>query len=646
MTLYSLKMRASRHTAAGNEHISGAEKILYRSELAANLDALLRRALYHAKGTADSINLKIEAIQPQELLYLDALPVKTIAAATPADGRQAILDCLAKAGLENGTAIMARFHETYAMRGAMLLDADTLERLEPDHARGLRATYMDAVHAASRNPSESKDHFPEAIVLATKVVNAPHIIAEICMSDDPDYVTGYIATKDTGYVRITKLKNPGCPDGGRIFLYRGPKEDVPACINYLEKQHVLVRKVPASPTDNAVPAASDPYRYIRQQLAHQKEAHLYRSLACLESVQAAHVHCQGQDRLLLASNNYLGLIEHPAVKKAAARALESFGSGSGGSRLTTGNLPLHEKLEQALAHFKHTEAAILFDTGYMANVGTISALGQHDDIIFSDELNHASIIDGCRLSQARTVVYQHNDMHDLAEKLRIYSPGSGLIISEAVFSMDGDIADLPSILQLGRKYHLLTMIDEAHSTGVLGPTGHGICEYFPAAGMPDILMGTLSKSLASEGGYVCGRQLLIDFLRNQARSFIFSTSQSPANLAAASAALYLLQHGPERVARLQHNIAFFCAELTHCGIPVHSRSAIIPIIIGSETATMQIAHELFQQDIIVSAIRYPTVAKGQARLRLALMSTHTDEDLHCAAQKIAGTIRSHHINIP
>ena len=637
MSLYSLKMRASKETAHGSEHISGAEKILHEPELSANMEALLERALHHAKGRADFINLKIEAVQPEELAYLDALPVSCIETATPAEGQAAILRILEKMGIHNGPAILKKFSETYAMRGAMLLDADTLERLEPDQERGIRATYMDAEHAIPAHPSDCKNHFQEAIVLASKVVHAPHILAEICMSDDPDYVTGYVASREIGYVRITKLKAMGCPDGGRIFLYRGPREESCTCIRYLEKQRVLVRHVPETPA--ALPDA-DRWQPLRDDLQKRRSAHLYRTVTELSSAQSAHVLCGRQDLLMLASNNYLGLIDEPRVKAAAQEAIELFGTGSGGSRLTTGTLPLHTKLEKALARFKHTEAALLYNTGYMANVGILQALGSKGSIIFSDELNHASIIDGCRLSRAKIIVYRHNNMEDLEKKIQENTPCRGLVVTDAVFSMDGDIADLPGLLTIAHRYQLLSMVDEAHSTGVIGATGHGICEHFGLSpeNQPDILMGTLSKSLASEGGYACGSQLLIDELRNTSRSFIFSTSLSPAVLAAAEAALHILGTEPGRVQKLQDNVHHFCHCLQKNGISAASPSAIVPIQIGDEARALQIAQTLLTQGIFLSAIRYPTVQKQSARLRAAIMSTHTKEDLTKAAQKIAAII--------
>ena len=563
----------------------------------------------------------------------------TVEVETPAEGRRVIIDALGKLGLKNGEAILAKFSETYGMRGAMLLDADTLERLEPDAERGLRATYMDAERAA-KGASDCKNHFAEAVVLATKVVHAPHIVAEICVSDDPDYVTGYVAAQSFGYRRITKLKEAGSPDGGRIFLYRGPRDGVAETIRYLEKQCVLVSGVPDSPEGNVRPQGME--EMLAEELAAKKARHLCREMHEIDSAQAAHVTVGGVEKLLLASNNYLGLVDHPRLKRAAQEAVERYGCGSGGSRLTTGTLPLHTKLEEELAAFKGTEAALLFDTGYMANVGILSALGQKSAVFFSDELNHASIIDGCRLSRAKTVVYRHSDMKDLEEKLAAHADCLGVIVSDAVFSMDGDIADLPRILELARKYHVWSMVDEAHSTGVIGGMGRGICEHFHLREKPDVLMGTLSKALASEGGYVCGSRLLIDYLKNTARSFIFSTSQSPANLAAASAALQLLQEEPERVARLQENVRVFCAALAENGVEARSETAIVPLIIGEESLAVKIAKDLERQGILVSAIRYPTVAKGAARLRVALAATHTEEELKSAAAHIAACIESFH----
>ena len=646
MSIYSLKMRASKHTGSIQEHVSGAEKILPQQELPQQMEALLSRALHHAKGKADFINLKIEAISSESLKYIEALPVSTHEAATPAEGRQFMCQIMAELGLtpDKCQKILELFQATYGMRGAMLLDVDTLERLEPDQQRGIRATYMDSIAPKGEVKAicDGKNHFQEALVLASKVLSAPNIIGELCMSDDPDYITGYIATRDKGYIRITQLKEMGCPDGGRIFLYRGPKSQVENCIKYLQEQRVLVKNVPANPYANNIPkpksASNKPWQVFKDILAQKKSQQLYRNTKEISSAQAAHIVYQGQNQLMLASNDYLGLIDHPEIKKAAKKAINIYGVGSGGSRLTTGTLPLHNQLETALASFKHTEKALIFNTGYMANVGIISALGVKDSIIFSDELNHASIIDGCRLSHAKTVVYKHNDMKDLAEKLQEHAGCQGLIVTDAVFSMGGDIAPLPDIMALAEQYHVLTMVDEAHATGVIGATGRGIVEHFDLNRQPDVLMGTLSKALAAEGGYVCGSQLLIDYLRNTARSYIFSTSLSPAVLAAATKALELLENQPSMVHQLQENTRIFCKTLQQEGIEAHSDTAIVPIVLHDEELALRVADELNRQNIFISPIRYPTVPKGQAMLRAALMATHTPEELRQAAHTIGQTI--------
>lgn len=646
MSIYSLKMRASKHTGSIQEHVSGAEKILPQQELPQQMEALLSRALHHAKGKADFINLKIEAISSESLKYIEALPVSTHEAATPAEGRQFMCQIMMELGLtpDKCQKILELFQTTYGMRGAMLLDVDTLERLEPDQQRGIRATYMDSIapKGEAKAICDGKNHFQEALVLASKVLSAPNIIGELCMSDDPDYITGYIATRDKGYIRITQLKEMGCPDGGRIFLYRGPKSQVEDCIKYLQEQRVLVKNVPANPYGNNTPkpnsAPNKPWQVFQDILAQKKSQQLYRNTKEISSAQAAHIIYQGQNQLMLASNDYLGLIDHPEVKEAAKEAINIYGVGSGGSRLTTGTLPLHNQLETALAKFKHTEKALIFNTGYMANVGIISALGVKDSIIFSDELNHASIIDGCRLSHAKTVVYKHNDMKDLAEKLQEHAGCQGLIVTDAVFSMGGDIAPLPDIMALAEQYHVLTMVDEAHSTGVIGATGRGIVEHFGLNRQPDVLMGTLSKALAAEGGYVCGSQLLIDYLRNTARSYIFSTSLSPAVLAAATKALELLENQPSMVHQLQENTRIFCKTLQQEGIEAHSDTAIVPIVLHDEELALRVAEELNRQNIFIAPIRYPTVPKGQAMLRAALMATHTPEELRQAAHTIGQTI--------
>lgn len=373
----------------------------------------------------------------------------------------------------------------------------------------------------------------------------------------------------------------------------------------------------------------------------------YRTLRTMETPESSHVKIcvagahASSEQLLLASNSYLDLANIPELKQAMAQAVLDWGTGSGGARLTTGNKTPHDELENELAKFKGEEAAIIFNTGYMANVGTISALCGKSDIIFSDALNHASIIDGIRLSRATCVVYKHNDMTDLECAIQENATNQKmLIVTDAVFSMDGDLANLPELLRIAHTYNCLLMIDEAHATGVIGRTGRGLAEHYGCE-HADVTVGTLSKAIACEGGFVAGKKQLIEFLKNKSRSFIFTTAMSPAMAAGALRNLRFLESHPERVQQLQENVKFFCEALQREGLNVpQSPSAIIPVIIGDEAAALNASAKLLERGYVIPAIRYPTVAKGQARLRASLMATHTHEELERAAKAIAQVIKS------
>lgn len=629
---FSVKMRAS----AAGRHISGAERILREESVVAFAPALLERALHHAKGKPDFMNVKCEAIAPNEIVRLPALSVTTREVPSLREGLALMRDLLQAAGVARAEEIVRMLTELRDMRGAVLLNVDTMERLESDPQRGVRVTYMDDAQSAQKPLPETKNHYAEAIVLATKVANAPHLIGELCISDDPDYVTGYIASREMGYVRITKLKEKGSPAGGRIFLFRGDRPQVEETIAFLQQTPVLVEGI--CPVSTSKP--KDRWMRLADRLDEMKAAHLYRSERVMQSEPRSLVRCEGRELLMLASNDYLDLAAEPVVKKAAAEAAMRFGAGTGGARLTTGTLPLHQELEQALAIFKGEESAILYNTGFMANVGVISALVGKGGVVFSDELNHASIIDGCRLSGARIVVYRHNDMKDLERKILEHSTQQGLVVSDAVFSMDGDLLDLPGFLEVTSRYGLFSVIDEAHATGVVGKTGRGLVEHF-GGGHPDVVVGTLSKALGSSGGFVCGRQVLIDFLRNVSRPYIFSTAFSPADVGGALGALRFLESHPERVERLRSNISFFSGCLRDKGVAVKtSQSAIVPILIGDEARALAVSEQLRRSGILVPAIRFPTVAHGAARLRVSLMATHTEKELCSAAEAISQALNA------
>lgn len=634
--LFSVKMRASKEENGVPKHISGAEKILTEEQVYQCVNALIERGLHHDKGEADFLNIKIEKATEEEIEYLDALPVTTVSVDTYQEGIAQIDKFLSEINAPSFDKIRKFLEESYAMRGAMLLDVKNLCRLEPDCNRGIRATYMDQERNGKQNFALNKNHYEEAVVLATKVANCPGIIGEICISDDPGYVTGYVASKECGYRRITKLKELGSENGGRIFLFDPTKANVSETIDYLQKKKVIVRNVRplVKPSENR----KNPLEILKETNESFKDKNLFRTMKTIESAQGSHIVLDGKEYVLMASNSYLDLTAHPVMIQKTKEALEKYGMGSGGSRLTTGNTVIHEALETKIAQFKETEAAIVFNTGYVANLATISAIMRNGGVIFSDELNHASIIDGCRLSKGEIVVYKHNDMKDLEQKILDNPCEFGMVVSDAVFSMDGDILNLPEYMKICKKYNLLSMVDEAHATGVIGKTGKGIIEHYQMKDKPDVLMGTLSKAVGGEGGYVAGSQVLIDYLRNTARGFIFSTSLSPATMAANLAGIELIENEPERVEKLQINVVYFCQCLREEGMDISSDTAIIPIIIGDEKKALEISEYLLGEGFYISAIRFPTVAKGQARLRVALMATHTEEELKKAAKLIAGKL--------
>ena len=375
-----------------------------------------------------------------------------------------------------------------------------------------------------------------------------------------------------------------------------------------------------------------------EKLQHIKSAGLYRQMQYLESAQSAHVRISGRDILMLSSNSYLGLCADERLKQAARDAIDRYGTGAGGSRLTTGSYEIHRELEEAVAAFKGTEAALVFNTGYMANVGVLAAIADQDWVIFSDCLNHASIIDGCRLCGAEIAVYAHGDPADLEAKVRKHQGRKGLIVTDGLFSVDGDIAPLPELARIARQYQLLLMVDDAHATGVLGKKGCGTADHFGL--LPDgidIAMGTFSKALASEGGFVAGKRSLIDYLANTARSFIFSTALSPATIAVSLAALKIVQSEPQRRSTLLAHATWFRDRLRKAGfvVPEHP-TPIISVVLGRPDLAVAFSERLMKENIFVSAIRPPTVPADTSRLRINLMATHTADDLERA---LAGIVK-------
>jgi len=388
---------------------------------------------------------------------------------------------------------------------------------------------------------------------------------------------------------------------------------------------------------------SDFERELTQRLAAIRQQGLLRELRRIDSPQTPRLEMGGSTLLNFSSNDYLGLANEPALKEAAVKAVERYGAGAGASRLICGSLTPHQELDETLAAFKGTEAALSFSTGYAAAIGAICALLGKDDFIILDKLVHACIVDAARLCGAKLRVFAHNDLNDLEAKLewvseRVQSPkskvqsreGRTLVVTESVFSMDGDHAPLRELVELKERYSAWLMVDEAHATGLYGAHRRGLAEELGVSSRIEVQMGTLGKALGASGGYICGSRALIDYLVNRARTFIFSTAPVPAAAAAAAAGIRFVQSsaGEDRRRKLWQNVSVLSAAISNqLAPPSTTRSAIIPIMLGAESRALEAAAALRERGIFIPAIRYPTVARGKARLRLTLSAAHTDADL-------------------
>ena len=381
------------------------------------------------------------------------------------------------------------------------------------------------------------------------------------------------------------------------------------------------------------------YEFFKEQLDTKIQNHNLRTLKEYCPIDAVRVKRDNKEYLMMASNNYLGLTFDSRVIEGALKGAQQYGTGSGGSRLVSGTFPLFTELENELAKFKNTEKALVFNTGYMANVGTISAIADKNTIIFSDSLNHASIIDGCRLSKATIKAYSHCDVEELKFLLKQADRNARkLIVTDGVFSMDGDIAPLDKLYELSRDYNALIMVDDAHATGTIG-NGHGTAAYFNLEKEIDIQLGTLSKSLGSVGGYVSGNRTIIDYLINMSRSFIFSTALSPADIGAALAALHVLETDTSVLGRLQENVNYMSDQLTSMGIDSTNETPIFPILIGSNEDTLAVSDYLYEAGIIGTAIRPPTVPIGESRIRLTVTAAHNKEQIDYVCQSLYNAMK-------
>jgi len=379
----------------------------------------------------------------------------------------------------------------------------------------------------------------------------------------------------------------------------------------------------------------DPLSYLTDQINQLKEKGTHFKLRVLEDEQEPVCTFDGKKVINLASNNYLGLTTHPKLREAALEATRKYGVGSGAVRTIAGTMRIHMELEEKIARFKNVEACVVFQSGFAANAGTVSAILGKEDFIISDELNHASIIDGARLSRAKILVFRHKDTAHAEEQLASVKdqPGQKLLIIDGVFSMDGDIGPLPALCDLAEKYGAIMMVDDAHSSGVLGRNGRGTIDHFKVHGRVDIQVGTLSKAIGALGGYVCGTRELIDFLYHRARPFLFSTSHPPSVAATCIAAFEVLEQEPQLMEKLWENTRYFKKELGNLGFNIGGRNTpasetpITPVIVGDGKLAMQFSRELFNEGVMATGIAFPTVAEGKARIRTIMTAKHTRAQL-------------------
>ena len=385
---------------------------------------------------------------------------------------------------------------------------------------------------------------------------------------------------------------------------------------------------------------TNPLSYLTDQLNDIKAKGTHFKLRVLEDEQAPECTFDGKKVINLASNNYLGLTTHPKLREAALEATKKYGVGSGAVRTITGTMKIHMELEERIARFKNVEACVVFQSGFTANAGTVSAVLGKEDFIISDQLNHASIIDGARLSRAKILVFNHKDIAHAEQQLESVKnePGKKLLIADGVFSMDGDVGPLPQLCDLAEKYGAIMMVDDAHASGVLGRSGRGTVDHFDVHGRVDIQVGTLSKAIGALGGYVCGTRDLIDFLYHRARPFLFSTSHPPSVAATCIAAFDVLEQEPERIEKLWENTRYWKKELGLLGFNIGgkttpmSETPITPIIIGDGRLTMDFSRELFKEGVLGTGIAFPTVPEGKARIRTIMTATHTEDELDTALE--------------
>lgn len=637
---WSVRMRATGIIDGEPYHVSGAESLVSPDMIGQTLTGLIHRAL--------SLGHTVEARQVR--LSLDQLGADpAVIPALPADINECIdidsahhhfLDVLSRF-VPNPEQVMRILTAGPTMRGAAMVEVGSGRRLETDPLRGVRVTrFGDLTESAPGTSLAHKRHHHEAVLLASKVAAAPGVLAELCISDDPHYTRGYVCA-DGVYTTVTNVKADGDPNGGRVILVDTSYADPAMITDWLENHPVLIGPATHSPSTHTTASWHD---HIRSRLDSWRASGLERHPRTFSSSQVPDAVTTDGPALLFSSSDYLGMSTEPAVQEAMINVVSELGCSSGGSRLTTGTSVAHHHAEHEIATWLGYPQAVLMASGYQANVTTMQLVAGPDVTVVSDADNHASLIDGCRLARARTVVVPHADLDAIDHALDHVTTERAIVLTEGVYSMGGDVAPIADLVRIARRHGALTIVDDAHGIGTVGPTGRGVTEGLPQELRPDVLLGTASKALGVEGGFVCVYETLATLIRNCARGYVFSSAPSPAVVAAVAASVHQLRTDVSPVQRLQTTVARARRALFGAGlIPAPTANDLGPIIrvpVGPEDRAVAAQEELARRGLMVVAVRYPAVAKGDAILRICLTARHTDEHIRILVASLSEVLDS------
>ncbi|MSS46120.1 aminotransferase class I/II-fold pyridoxal phosphate-dependent enzyme [Cutibacterium sp. WCA-380-WT-3A] len=623
-------MRASGTLGGEPYHVSGAESLVASAMVEQAIAGLTRRAFAPGHSVEPRhVRLSLDQIDAEPAV-IPALPTHLKECPDPATARQHFLDVLSRF-IPNPGDVLRILTDAPTMRGAALVEVGTGRRLEADPLRGVRVTRFGDLAEPTPGSLAHKKHHYEAVLLASKVAAAPGVLAEFCMSDDPDYTRGYMCV-DGIYTTVTNVKADGDRNGGRVILIDTASADPTITTEWLERQPVLI-----GPTADSHETTS--WRdHICQRLNAWRDAGLDRNPRIFCSPQSADAVTTEGPALLFSSSDYLGLSTEPRIQQAMITAAEKLGCSSGGSRLTTGTSVAHQQAEHEIASWLGYPQAVLMASGYQANLATLQLLASPDVTVISDADNHASLIDGCRLARARTVVVPHADLDAIEACLNRVTTDRALVLVEGVYSMGGDATDVAEVVKIAHRHGALAVIDDAHGIGTVGPTGRGVTEGLPPSQRPDIVLGTASKALGVEGGFVCVDETVAALIRNCARGYAFSSASSPAVAAAIAASVRYLRADTSKVQRLQTTVAQARCLLAEAGLiaspAANDLGPIIRVPVGSESRAVAAQDELARRGLIVGAIRYPAVARGRAILRICLTARHTEEHIRVLVSAI------------